>query len=353
MNNGNQTPKEQKTIHNGFVSYYGKLFLWVLSAFSIIFIIFLCFANREFKHSQERIKQSYAEHLQKADSLYWDMVIYNKKYTSCIGDASNTIITDSLIRLTLGTKQKLSLEQYENLAKIISCHFAKVEQLHERYDNKILHDSLLLITERQVLEGQIKTMLDLHLKKVEHEYSNITLWAAVLTILFLVFSFYSIFKMDGLVHQGHEGVREIKHLNKEGETAIQEIRDKRDALISSSEEKINNIKEKATLDYSTFVSAQQKILKDTLVDVNQKIDEIKKTSNQAIIDVTTTKQGIENMREESIKLLNEKLSTIEKNYDNALRSKVEELNSYSDRLQIIISNLEQRMKNMNQKEDEK
>ena len=39
-------------------------------------------------------------------------------------------------------------------------------------------------------------MLELHLNKIEHEYTNITMWASVLTIIFLVFSFFSLFKIE-------------------------------------------------------------------------------------------------------------------------------------------------------------
>lgn len=71
-----------------------------------------------------------------------------------------------------------------------------------------------LQNERALLENQIKSMIDLHLNKVEHEYSNLTMWAAILTILFLVFSFYSIYKMDELIQQGNEGVKDIRSLKK-------------------------------------------------------------------------------------------------------------------------------------------
>lgn len=345
MNQSNQISKEQKLMTEGFVSHYGKLFLCVLTIFSVGFIVLLCCANREFQNSQMDIKHSYMEHIQKADSLYWDMVAYNKEYTFCISDANAIILTDSLVRLTLGNKQRLSSEQYGHLSEIISCYFAKVAQLHHKYDNKIQRDSLLLITERQLLEGQVKTMLDLHLNKVEHEYSNITLWAAVLTILFLVFSFYSIFKMDSLVHQGQEGVKEIKQLNKDGEIAIQEIRNKGDALINSSEEKINDLRDKASSDYSSFVNTQQQVVNETMSVINSKIEAIKKESEQAVREVTISKGKIDNISDESIKLLKDKLLGIEKKYDDALNEKVAELNEYTNQLQNIISKIEQDVRN--------
>ena len=74
-----------------------------------------------------------------------------------------------------------------------------------------------------MLEIQTKSMIDLHLNKVEHEYSNLTIWAAILTILFLVFSFYSIYKMDELLQQGNEGVKDIRSLKKSGEDLIEKL----------------------------------------------------------------------------------------------------------------------------------
>ena len=250
-----QESKEPK-----YGSHYGKLFLLVLTIFTLLFGAFLIYANMEFCKSQENIKQSYAKHIQKADSLYWDMTTYNRECTSQIANANTIILADSLIRFTLGNKQRLSLEQYNRLHGLISIHFAEIEQLHEKYDNRIQRDSLLLITERQVLDGQVKAMLDLHLNKIEHEYSNITLWAAILTILFLVFSFYSIFKMDSLVHQGIEGVNEIKQLKRDGGLAIQEIGETREKILKENDA----LMEKSKSELASLINSQQRILTESI-----------------------------------------------------------------------------------------
>ena len=159
----------QESNNNDFVSRYGKLFLGVLVAFCVVFGLYLVCANIAFRKSQEKIKQSYVKHIQKADSLYLNMISYNNDYISHISDANATILTDSLIRLTLGQKQRLSAEQYNRLHELLITQFEETRQLPERYDGKIQRDSLQLMTERQLLEGQVKTMLDLHLNKIEHE----------------------------------------------------------------------------------------------------------------------------------------------------------------------------------------
>lgn len=333
----------QESNNNDFVSRYGKLFLGVLVAFCVVFGLYLVCANIAFRKSQEKIKQSYVEHIQKADSLYLNMISYNNDYISHISDANATILTDSLIRLTLGQKQRLSAEQYNRLHELLITQFEETKQLHERYDGKIQRDSLQLMTERQLLEGQVKTMLDLHLNKIEHEYSNITLWAAVLTILFLVFSFYSIFKMDSLVHQGYEGVQEIKNLNDKGEKALRDLRKKGESLMADNDKKLEKLREKTKLDFSTFVNEQQNIIKDTVDATHQMITDIKNEAEQSIRDIAATKEDMGNIRDESVRLLNEKLSKIEKQYDDAVGSKVKELNTYIDELQNMISDLKQKI----------
>lgn len=350
MNANNQETNKQESNIKEFTSHYGKLFLWVLTLFSIVFIIFLYCANRRFRKSQEDIKQSYIEHIQKADSLYWDMVAYNKKYTSYIGDANTAILTDSLIRLSLGTNQRLSAEQYRHLYEIISCHFEGITLLHEKYDSKIQRDSLLLITERQVLEGQVKTMLDLHLNKIEHEYSNITLWAAVLTILFLVFSFYSIFKMDDLVNQGNEGVREIRQLKRDGGVTIQEISDKGEKILKENDALIEDTKSKL----SNFMNSQQQIVSETLSAIHTEIRKIKQESERFSREVAEVSEQVEKMHNDSVRALKENLSQIQKQYDDALRSKVEELNSYIDNFHSLIPEGKQGIsKNHQMNEDRK
>lgn len=285
---------EQESNKLKFVSNHGNLFLFVLTIFTLLFGAFLIYANVEFCKSQENIKESYAKHIQKADSLYWDMKTYNVEYISQIANASTASLADSLIRFTLGSKQRLSLEQYNHLHELISIHFAEIEQLHEKYDSRILQDSLLLITERQVLDGQVKAMLDLHLNKIEHEYTNITIWAAVLTILFLVFSFYSMFKMDSLVRQGEEGVNEIKQLKRDGDVAIQEISEKSEKIVKENDV----LKEKSKTDFASFIDSQQRILTES---------------------ISALKDNIDN------------------GYNEALKSKVAELNSYLVEAQNLIS----------------
>ena len=173
---------------------YARLFLIVLSIYTVIFMGYQIFAMCNLNSSQDKIKNYYLEHIERVDSLYCKLGSNNKAILS-------TYMLDSV---------------YNN----------DIELLYAEYDKVLREDSLRLCNERALLEMQTKSMIDLHLNKVEHEYSNLTIWAAILTILFLVFSFYSIYKMDELIQQGNDGVKDIRSLKKSSEDIIEKLHPK-------------------------------------------------------------------------------------------------------------------------------
>lgn len=222
---------------------YSNLFLGVLFIFTLAFIIYLFHAHNISIKSQQQIKESYNVHLQKADSLYFNLVTYNRNTTLAYQNVNNAILADSIIKAALKSTNQLSGAQVESIKLIISTHFHNIELLHKKYGEKLSMDSLRLCTERELLEGQTKAMIDLHLDKIEHEYSNITMWGAILTILFLVFSFYSLYKIDELIKQGQEGVAKIDKIKTEGEQSVKKFKYEKQKVINDINNQILGVTE--------------------------------------------------------------------------------------------------------------
>lgn len=167
---------------------HSKLYLSVLAAFLVVYIGYLCHGKISIAQSQERIISNYDNHLKNAQAIYqdirnctWDYILYTESNL----DSLNII--------------------------------------HEKYRNILFKDSLLISSELAVLEGQTQSMLSLHLDQIEHEYANITIWAAVIGVLFLVFSFYSLIRIEDCIKRGREGVHILEDLEKEGKKIIKEI----------------------------------------------------------------------------------------------------------------------------------
>lgn len=221
---------------------YAGLFLIVLSIYTIIFMTYQIIAICNLNSSQDKIKDYYIEHIEKVDSIYCKLGANNKVILS-------TYMQDST---------------YNN----------DMELLYMEYNKVLREDSLRLCNERVLLEMQTKSMIDLHLNKVEHEYSNLTIWAAILTILFLVFSFYSIFKMDELIQRGNEGVKDIRSLKKSSEDIIEKLEETSKSEIEKTRTQIDD-----------FIGTQQQRMVHTfrLIDDERinKLNEINKCFAEA------------------------------------------------------------------------
>lgn len=258
---------------------YGTLFLIILSLLIVGFIGLLICSHREFVKSQDSVKNCYVEHITKADSLYLSILHYNKDVVFGIQKISDATLADSLIRASLANARHLSKAQSNNLEVIIRSHFKEIESLHEKYGKKLSRDSLRLSVERDLLNGQTKTMIDLHLNKIEHEYSNITLWAAVLTILFLVFSFYSVFKADELIKQGTDGLKEIRRIKTQGEQTVEELTAKGEKILTNTEEDIRR-----------FMMRQHRNMLESSKEFEAKKSEIEHAYDDSLQGLNTTKE---------------------------------------------------------------
>lgn len=339
---------KSKLYYKAMQTKYGILFLWTLIGFAAIFIIYLFYSHYSLKQSQKQIRKDYIAHIQKADSLYIHWTEYNNTVMLSGQKVNNTLFKDSIIKSTLSNTYRLSRTQYNNLILVLNSHFAKIDSLHRQYDDKLLRDSLRLNTERELLEGQTKTMLELHLNKIEHEYSNITMWGAVLTILFLVFSFYSIYKMDELIQQGNEGVKDIKRLKKEGDDSITCVKTENNEQIKKLKEETEKIikehREKLEGMSSNF-SAQQN---DLYKRANEYLNGLRKNSDEQsqkilseynIILQEQSKAYTQKINEET-EGLESKLTSIGE-FTITLQQVKEKLDSYLNDVKKQISSIEE------------
>ena len=281
MNNKNNKEKESK---------YAIFFLIVLSVFTVIFMVYHIFAICNLNSSQECIKKSYMEHINVVDSLYCKLNSHNRTILS-------TYMHDSIYNI-------------------------KIELLYDEYNKILKEDSLRLLNERMLIESQAKTMIDLHLNKVEHEYSNLTMWAAVLTILFLVFSFYSMYKIDEMVEQGKVGLKEldiiknkgeekIKSFNKESLKTFNSFRLKKDELFS----KFQDVFKRRVNEMDYMIQNKERHLNEYInikkEEINANIQEVRKNCIEINLK---TEYDIDYIRNE-YSILNQRYDMIQQQLD--------------------------------------
>ena len=247
-----------------FVTHYGKLFLAVLSGFTIMFGIYLLASNNALRKSQDKIIESYISHVQSVDSMYLARMESMTDLLSTSQIAEEFVADSTLVSEILKSNKRMSKVQYDNLKFLLNEYHLVSEKKYQDHLNLLLRDSLFINTELALLGGQTQQMLQLHLDRIEHEHSNVTLWGAVLTILFIVFAFYSFFKMDDLISSGQKGLERLEELEAKANNAINSIEKSR----LDSESKSKEIVDVFTKNFERTTSNFTKQMDDKLKDFN-------------------------------------------------------------------------------------
>ncbi len=85
---------------------------------------------------------------------------------------------------------------------------------------------------------ETKDLLEMQFIKIQHETESLQIWIGILTLVFLVFSFYSFFKVDEIMRQGRDGLNELIVLKDRGEHKIDMFeRKSKDALVKAIADK--------------------------------------------------------------------------------------------------------------------
>lgn len=146
----------------------------------IIFVSYLCYSTKTFKDSQEKILTEHLKHVAKADSIFCDI----KKVI--LSHDSGMIVNASIL-----------LSQLQN-------------------------DSALFRREILLSQDEKSNLVALHIDKIDNDYSQIGIWGGILSIIFLIFGFFAIFKIEETKAEAKNTLVEVKT---QGEEAIAETKE--------------------------------------------------------------------------------------------------------------------------------
>ena len=129
--------------------------------------------------------------------------------------------------------------------------------------------------------AEIKKLLDNQYYRVRQEYEALQTWCAILTIVFLVFSFYSLYKADDMVKQGRKGLNEIETIRRDGQTNIYQIQKDAEKSVSEMKHTIENQVQGMNMRMSEVV---QKISEES-GRIDTELERLKKEVDDKVSDV--------------------------------------------------------------------
>lgn len=299
--------KEKDTCIDKIKSSLASKYLSFAILLILVFGAFQYHAINSLKQSQNVTIEKFSEHIKKVDTCVTNLKQYALDNMIGVQNASSNIVLDSLINASVGKGKPLTESQHKVLVETINIHFSHLTKVKDDYEAKFLKDSLLLSVERTLLEGQTKSMIELHLEKIEHEYSNITMWAAILTLVFLVFSFYSMFKLEEYIKQGKDDVQHIKEIKEESITHLTKIKLQSDEIKDDITTKYNEALDKTLSNFKTK--------SDNVIDeYNEKLQvQVSTLQSTAELEIGNYRQSLDERFELLSKSIDNKYSDIERN----------------------------------------
>lgn len=185
--------------HHQFIGFLVAIIVCLV----INFVALICM-NHSYKNGQQRILMSYKESLALIDSLQKQNEDALNRVLSEREQTIRKILSDTLVDSIQGLcpKQKDAVRKYVRPYLEVTTRELDVK---ERIKSDPNH-------EYKMLRDEIRSLLQLEFNKIQNEYEALEIWAAILTIVFLIFSFYSFFKTEKLEEDGRKSINRINEM---------------------------------------------------------------------------------------------------------------------------------------------
>jgi len=178
---------EKKSKRNPIVYWFCGIIMITLS----FLILYLCHSTKILVDSQERIVTEHIMHIAKVDSLFYEM-----KEVILSNDSGKIVNAPALL-------------------------------------SQLQKDSALFKRELLLSQEEMNNLVELHIDKIENDYAQIGIWGGVLSVIFIIFGFFAIFKLEetksdaqrilnDVIKKGEEAKNQIKQLQLQA-TELNEI----------------------------------------------------------------------------------------------------------------------------------
>lgn len=196
--------------HHQFIGFMVAILICL-----VINTIALMCTNHTYRDSQQRILMSYKESLALIDSLQKGNEDALNRVLTEREKTIKKILSDTLIDSIQGLcpKQKEAVRRYVRPYLEVTTRELNVQERIKADPN---HEFVLL-------RDEIKSLLQLEFNKMQNEYEALEIWAAILTVVFLIFSFYSFFKTEKLEEDGRQSISRINNIEVDARNNLDDL----------------------------------------------------------------------------------------------------------------------------------
>ncbi len=165
--------------------------------------------------------------------------------------------------LHIDVKQAIALQGLINDAIEESVLLSKVDLDH----------NTIVQAKADIMYEELNALLRLHNEDIQNDYETMELWCGLLTIVFLVFSFFSLYKTDELVRQGEAGLERLNNVEIQAKNEIATIQ-------KEIQEDVNNVKVKVRGELNAEKVNLIKSNGRLIADFQQELDRLKEKEKE-------------------------------------------------------------------------
>lgn len=250
--------------------------LWVVLAFSAVIILTLLllylhldYTTKALKESQGKIVCAHVDHIAKIDSIFYDM-------KEVILSTDSGTIANSPALLT-----------------------------------QLQRDSALFRREVLLSQEEMNHLTSLHLNKIDSNYDQIGVWFGVASVVFLVFGFFGIFKIEENKREANNVLEEVKQKVVEAEEVVTSVQTQASGVAQYLDTQRRDF-DAFVNNKSSQLEGLEKQLETTQSDSKEKLDSITQLLNEVQTKNELYSWSVETMQKQTQQLekLIEELSKV-------------------------------------------
>lgn len=252
-------------------------------------LVALSCMNHSYKEGQQKILMSYKESLALLDSLQNQKEEALGRVLKEREQTVKKILSDTVVDRIQGLcpKQKDAVRKYVRPYLEVTTRELDVKEkikLDPDYEYKLLRD-------------EIRSLLQLEFNKIQNEYEALEIWAAILTVVFLIFSFYSFFKTEKLEEDGRKSINRINEMENGARDALNDLQEN---IETDYQEQNRLFSEAFTSQMNDFQSRFRSIEQDMmrrLQDYQNRMEESLNEARYDSVEQSITDSDLENTNE--------------------------------------------------------
>lgn len=190
---------------NPILKYFCITFVVTL----IILVTYLSYSLMTMKDSQKAIVNEHINHVARIDSIFYEM--------------KNVILS--------------------NDTNVIANSQVLLNQLH--------NDSAMFRREVLLSQREMNSMISLHIDKVENDYAQIGIWGGILSVIFIIFGFFAIFKIEETKTDANRVLNDVEEQANQASNKIDELQNQAVEL--------NKFLSSTKLECDTFITDNRQI----------------------------------------------------------------------------------------------